>query len=160
MKETIEFVKDEKIAERIAELLRDGNQSVCLGCSGVYKEKPKEKYENGHGGTIIEICGACGSDLFMDLAEVSPLKTVVKPKNKKLILKEHHFKYCKCEKGEVWTGDATTECGATPEFRKKIGNNKLYYCPIGNMMILILKSTSQELTSPDERGSTYIRPIQ
>jgi hypothetical protein len=159
MLETIKFVPNEIVAKNRDELISEGMRWICLNCGRCYRDKPKESYEDGHGIRLLEMC-RCGSDLFKKLNEVEILVPKVEAVNGKLVFKEHHFKYCRCKKGEVWTGDATTECGATPEFRKKIGNNKLYYCPIGNMMILILKSTSQELTSPDERGSTYIRPIQ
>ncbi len=46
-----------------------GYNSVCLGCNTVYKEKPTEIYEDGHGGRFLEICCRCGSDLFEGIDE-------------------------------------------------------------------------------------------
>jgi len=45
---------------------KEGYQWVCFGCNTVYKQKPQELYENGHGGRFIDMC-RCGSDLFGEI---------------------------------------------------------------------------------------------
>jgi len=40
-----------------------GYKWVCLGCNTIYKGKPEELLEDGHGGRYIKMC-RCGSDLF------------------------------------------------------------------------------------------------
>ncbi len=59
-----------------------GYHEVCLGCNTVYKKKPKQDYEDGHGGRCLEMC-RCGSDLFEDINE-----TILKLKKNKDSYKE------------------------------------------------------------------------
>lgn len=161
MKETIRFIENKERKKKFESWLKEGYRARCVCCGRVYKNTPQKWYEDGHGGRYIVMC-RCGSDLFKDLSEViaHQCKTVeVKPVNGTLVFKEHHFKYCKCEKGEVWTGKAEFECNAEfkLEFLKKDADKKVFRCPKSGLKIVILKSTSQELKGPDEMGSTYLR---
>lgn len=56
-----------------------GYQIYCLGCSAVYKSTPTEQYEDGHGGRQLEMC-RCGSDLFANLADDTPVTTATEAK--------------------------------------------------------------------------------
>lgn len=107
MRETIKFIPDKKREEKIKKFLKDGYRWRCLGCGLVSKDKRQEFYEDGHGGRFIDMC-RCGSDLFIKLEDMSCKIVKVQPVNGTLVFKEHHFKYCKCDKGEVWTGEAET----------------------------------------------------
>lgn len=156
MKETLEFVLDREKEEKIKDLIKKGYRYVCVGCGRVYKEKRRELYEDGHGGHFIDIC-SCGCDLFKNLEELTCLAVKVKPVRKTLIFKEHHAKYCQCEKGEFWTGNAETECHAEFDLLEHKGNKKIFRCLKSGFKIVILKSTEQELNNPDELGSTYLR---
>ena len=42
---------------------KEGYQQICMGCYTVYRQKPTQWYEDGHGGRFIEMC-RCGCDLF------------------------------------------------------------------------------------------------
>jgi hypothetical protein len=164
MKETIEFVDDLERKKKLEEFLKQGYRVKCLICGKIYKDTPRKWYEDGHGGRNIEIC-SCGSDLFINLEEVivNRCKTVgVKPNaDGALVFKEHHFKYCKCDKGKVWTGDAETECfqDGHLEFLELLldGGGKVYRCPKSGLKIIVLKSTEEELRRSDEMGSKYLR---
>lgn len=50
------------------EAIAKGYKHYCLKCHKVYKEVPKQTYEDGHGGRLIDMC-RCGSDLFGLLEE-------------------------------------------------------------------------------------------
>ena len=52
--------------ENVQALEKQGARHHCLGCNRLYNQKPKEWYEDGHGGRFLEMCG-CGSDLFDDI---------------------------------------------------------------------------------------------
>lgn len=161
LKETLEFVPNEDKKRQIAELMAQGFGYVCLDCHTVYKSPPQESgCSGGHGVQSMDMC-RCGSDIFEKLEKVSCLKVVVKPVRGNLVFKKHHFKYCKCAVGEVWTGDADTECGA--EYNLKLlgkrGDAKVFKCLKSGLTITILKSTRKEMTSPDERGCKYLCPI-
>jgi len=158
MEETIKFVEDEEAVKKRDELLAAGYQWQCLGCRLISKEKRRERYENGHGSRMLDMC-ACGSDLFRGLAEIPCKDVVVSSVDGTLVFKEHHAKYCKCELGELWTGDSSTECQAGWESMGKKEGNKIYCCSKSGLKIIILPSTMKELTSPDEMGSSYQRAI-
>ncbi len=153
MKETMEFIPDEKRKEKIRILIEEGYRWKCLGCGGVYKDRPEQMYEDGHGGRYIDMC-QCGSDLFIELKDISCENVEVGPVGGTIVLKEHNFKYCKCDKGEVWTGDAETECGAEGGFRllEKSAGKKVFLCPKSGLKIICLKSTEEEL-----KNAGYLR---
>lgn len=48
------------------EVIDAGYKYYCPGCNKVFKEIPKENYEDGHGGRQINMC-RCGCDLVVDL---------------------------------------------------------------------------------------------
>jgi len=156
MKETLEFVLDEERQQKIKELIEQGYRYRCIKCNTAFKEKRQEFYEDGHGGRFIDMC-RCGCDLFQRLDEISYLRVEVKPVDGTLVFKEHHAKYCKCEKGKIWTGDAETECWPDFELLEEKGDKKVYKCLKSNLKIVILKSTEDELKNPDELGSTFLR---
>ncbi len=52
-----------KSINKLKELKEEGYNEVCLSCHTVYKEKPIQNYEDGHGGRELNMC-KCGSDLF------------------------------------------------------------------------------------------------
>ncbi|MBD3282104.1 MAG: hypothetical protein GF387_00640 [Candidatus Portnoybacteria bacterium] len=156
MKETIRFVLNKKTQEKIRELIEEGYKYVCLHCKTAYKSKRREPYEDGHGGRHIEMC-KCGSDLFEELKNLRCLMPEVKPIQETLVFKEHHAKYCKCEKGEFWTGSSATECRPKFKLLKEEEDKRVFRCPKSNLKIIILKSTEEELEEPDELGSTYLR---
>jgi len=158
MKETIEFIDNQKIKEKIGELLTDGYRWQCLVCGLVYKNKPQEDYEDGHGGRSINMCH-CGNDLFGELKDISHKSVQVTPIDNMIVLKEHHFKYCKCEHGKIWTGDAETECWMMGRLSliERTTNQKILECPKSELKLIILKSTKEELERPDEMGSKFLR---
>jgi len=45
------------------EAITEGYKWYCLKCNTVFKDKPTQNYEDGHGGRLLEMC-RCGSDLF------------------------------------------------------------------------------------------------
>ncbi len=49
------------------EVIAKGYWYYCFSCSRVYKTKPTQQYEDGHGGRGLELC-RCGCDLFGTLA--------------------------------------------------------------------------------------------
>ncbi len=161
-KETIEFIEDVERKKKLETWLKQGYRVRCLGCGTVYKNTPEQPYEDGHGGRNIRMC-RCGSDLFIDLKELiaHKCKTVkIEPVGETIVLKEHHFKYCKCRVGEVWTGDAGTECRAESDFELFMmwpNDRKVYLCPKSGLRIVVLKSTKEEREKPDEMGSKYFR---
>lgn len=55
----------EESIEKLRELQRAGYGYVCLNtdCNIVYRVKPTEIYEDGHGSRLIEMC-RCGCDIF------------------------------------------------------------------------------------------------
>ncbi len=65
----VDKVDPEVTKEHLGELENAGGKYICLGCSRVYTVKPREEYEDGHGGRYIEMC-MCGSDLFDELSKV------------------------------------------------------------------------------------------
>lgn len=79
--------------------------------------------------------------------------------NGTLVLKEHHLKYCECEKGEVWTGDGRPGCRAKFELVKKEGDKKFFRCQKTRILIIVLKSTEKELNKPDEMGWKFVKII-
>ena len=52
------------------EVIEEGYRYYCIACSKVFKELPKEQYEDGHGGRALAMC-RCGSDLFANLKDDS-----------------------------------------------------------------------------------------
>jgi len=158
MKESVEFIRDEERWQKIQELIDEGFVHICLGCSGVCKNLPQIDYEDGHGGRSISMCPRCGCDLFKRIDQISPLVVKVGPPvDGTLVFKEHHAKYCKCDVGELWTGDAETECFAKFELLEKNDDGKTLKCRKSGLKLVILKSTEEELTQPDEVGSTFLR---
>ena len=154
-KETIAFIPDEKREKKIKRLIKEGYRWRCDGCGTVYKDKP-ETYESGQD-CDIEMC-RCGSDLFTDLGEILEKWCViirVEPVNETIILKEHNFKHCQCEKGKVWTGDAETECNAALELLVHWPDRKVYRCRKSGLKIVCLASTSFEIAK--EKSKAYIR---
>jgi len=144
------------LRRRIKELIEKGYRYRCLACGMVYKTPRKEKYEDGNGVRFIDMCG-CGCDLFKRLEDIVCVKVIVKePVNGTLVFKAHHAKYCRCEVGEAWTGDAETECWAKFELLDD-GIRKVFICLKSGLKIVILKSTEEEMKNPDEAGSKYIR---
>ncbi len=156
MKETLEFVLNKELQQRIKELIEAGYHYRCLACGRIYKEKRQEYREDGHGGCFVNMCRCGDRDLFQKLEEVSCLDVRVKPVGRTLVFKEHHAKYCRCMKGEIWTGDAETECDADFELLEDKGDKKIFKCLESGLKIVVLKSTKEELKNPDERGSTYL----
>lgn len=156
MEETLKFVVDEARQQRIKELMGEGYRWRCLKCNTVYKEKRVELFEDGHGGRSLDMC-RCGCDLFQKLSETTCLNVEVKPVNDTLVFKEHHAKYCVCDKGKIWTGDSETECKSDFEALQNTCHNKTYRCLKSGLKIMILKSTEEELTKPDELGSEFLR---
>ena len=156
MQETLKFVTDEARQQRIKELMAEGYQWRCLKCNTVFKEKRVELFEDGHGGRSLEMC-RCGCDLFQKLSETTCLNVKVKPVDGTLVFKEHHAKYCECAKGKIWTGDSETEC--RPDLKVLRGKSypKTYRCSESGLKIVILKSTKEELSGPDELGSVFLR---
>lgn len=156
MEETLKFVVDEERQKKIKELMAEGYQWRCLKCNRVYKEKRVELFEDGHGGRSLDMC-RCGCDLFQKLAETTCLNIEVKPVNGALFFKEHHAKYCECGKGKIWTGDSETECRPSFKALRDREYPKTYRCSQSGLIIVILKSTKEELTKPDELGSVFLR---
>lgn len=156
MEETLRFVENKKRKEEIKKLLEKGYLFRCLSCNTVYKEKKQEFYNDGHGGRYIDMC-SCGCDLFQPLEEMTCLQVELEPVDGVLVFKEHHAKYCKCDNGEIWTGDSETECHPDFQFLEKKGDRKTYKCLNSGLKIVILKSTKKELESPDELGSAFLR---
>jgi hypothetical protein len=154
MRETIKFVLNEKMQQKVKELIEQGYRYRCLGCNRIYKQPRQETYENGHGGRTIDMC-VCGCDLFQKLEDMSCVEALVEPVDGKIVLKEHHLKYCRCGCGEIWCGNAEFECGAPLEFVEEKGDRKFYRCRKSGMTIIVLKSTEEEMTRPDETGSLY-----
>jgi hypothetical protein len=157
MEETLKFVSNADANKRVKELIDKGYAYRCLGCNKVYKVKRQEPYEDGHGGRFIDMCGSCGCDLFQPLQETTCLELKISPINGVLIFKEHHAKYCKCDVGEIWTGDAETECHTEFKLLEDGGDKKTYKCVKSGLKIIILKSTEEELHKPDELGSKFLR---
>lgn len=155
MEETIKFIVDEKRQKKIKDLLAQGFVSRCMGCGQFFKKVRREFYEDGHSGRFINMC-SCGSDLFQKLKEVPCLNVKVEPGGV-LIFKEHHAKYCRCEYGQLWTGDAETECFSDFELLDEEDDQKLFQCSKSGLKIIIWKSTREELENPDELGSTFLR---
>ncbi len=154
MKETIKFIPDKERKKKIKQMIKEGYRWRCGGCGIVYKDKPKT-YERGQD-CDIEIC-RCGSDLFTNLKEILEkwwMIIKVKPIKKTIALKEHNFKYCKCKKGEVWTGDAETECLADTNFKliEKSPSRKIFKCPKSGLNIILLESTPKE-----KKNAGYLR---
>lgn len=156
MEETLKFVVDEERQKKIKELMTQGYQWRCLKCNTVYKEKRVELYEDGHGGRSLDMC-RCGCDLFQKLSETACLRIEVQPVNDTLVFREHHAKYCKCDVGEIWTGDSETECHPDLEVLEDKAYPKTYRCSKSGLKIVILKSTKEELAGPDELGSVFLR---
>ena len=142
MKETIEFIPNEKQEKIKNDLLEKGYQYQCLKCGFFYKEKPQEAYVHGH----INMCN-CGCDLFRNISEIKCIKIKVFSVAGKIILKQHNFKYCKCEKGELWTGDAETECSPCFQDIKRFKKGSTALCPISGLKLVCLKSTQEELNN-------------
>ncbi len=146
-KETIEFIEDAARKKKLELWMEQGYSVKCLNCGTIYKEKPKQPYEDGHGGRDIEMC-RCGSDLFIRLKEMiaNHCRVIkVKPAGGTIVLKEHNYKYCQCDKGAVWTGHAGTECDAKLELLETRSDRKIYKCPESGLRIVCLKSTPSEL---------------
>ncbi|MFH1956668.1 MAG: hypothetical protein ABIJ28_03415 [Patescibacteria group bacterium] len=147
MQETIKFVLDEERKKKLKEFIKQGYKYKCLGCGMIYKVLPAEPYEDGHGGRELKMC-RCGSDLFKKLEDIDCRIPLVYQENGAIVLKEHNFKYCNCDAGEVWTGDAETECHA--EF-DNLGidelENRIFRCEKSGIKILLLKSTSEEMAN-------------
>ncbi len=154
-KETISFIPNKKREERIKKLIKEGYRWKCMDCGTIYKDKPEQPYEDGHSGRSIEMC-RCGSDLFVSLQEVLEKCFVVikvEPKiDGTIVLKEHNFKHCQCEKGEVWTGDAGTECWAKFDLLVVYSDRKVFRCLRSGHRIVCLKSTKEEL-----KNAGYLR---
>lgn len=154
MKETLEFVFNEEKHKLIQELLAQGYCYQCLVCRRVCKTPLKEEVSPGH---FINMC-SCGSDLFNKLEKISCVQAkVLPPVDGTLVFKQHHAKYCKCDVGESWTGDADTECWTDFELLEKDEEKKVFRCIKSNLKIIILKSTEEELKNPDEAGSRFLR---
>ncbi len=80
--------------------------------------------------------------------------------NGTVVLKEHHLKYCECEKGEVWTGDGGRHgCRAKFKLVKVERDKKFLRCQKTGILLIILKSTEKELKQPDEMGLNFIKII-
>lgn len=157
MKESIEFVPNQERQKKIEELIAGGYGYRCLKCNRIYKTSRREHYEDGHGGRYIDMC-CCGCDLFQKLEEVSCLDVEVQePVNGVLVFKEHHAKYCKCNVGEIWTGDSDTECWASFELLRDDDTEKTLKCSKSGLRIVLLKSTEEEMKNPDEVGSKFLR---
>ncbi len=88
---------------------------------------------------------------FNGVVEVKPFN------NGTFVFKQHHFKYCECSRGEVWTGDGKTGCRAKFEFIKKEGDKEFFRCRKSGLKIILLKSTERELKLPDKMGSKFIK---
>lgn len=156
MQETLKFVPDEAEQQKIKELIEQGYKYRCLDCNTVFKELRQELYEDGHGGRFIDMC-RCGCDLFQKLEETSCLRREVKPVDGTLVFKEHHAKYCVCEKGAIWTGRSETECHPSFKLLEEEDGKKVFQCLVSGLKIVILKSTEEELKKPDELGSSFLR---
>lgn len=155
IKETIEFVPETARVKKIKQLMKENYHWRCDGCGTVYKDKP-EIYERGQD-CEIPMC-RCGSDLFTDLREILEKWCVivkVEPVNNEIILKEHNFKHCQCKAGEVWTGDAETECNAPLELLVHRSDVKVYRCKKSGLKIVCLASTPSEMKK--EKSKAYIR---
>jgi len=62
----INSIDVDETLKHIEKLGKNGGKNICLGCHKVYENIPKQNYEDGHGGRMIDMCG-CGSDLFEKL---------------------------------------------------------------------------------------------
>lgn len=157
VEESVEFVENPKRKEKVQKLIDEGYEYYCLKCHGVYKRPRREFYEDGHGGRRIDMC-TCGCDLFGRLEDVRCVSIKVKePEDGTLVFREHHAKYCKCHVGEIWTGDASTECWPNFELVRDDIVEKTFRCSKSGLKIVILKSTKKELEEPDEVGSSFLR---
>ena len=156
MKETLRFVPNPKCREGIEKLIKKRYRYQCFGCKGVFKKKRQEFFYDGHTRRLIDMC-VCGCGLFMELKDIVPSEVVVEPIDNKLIFKEHHAKYCRCHKGQLWTGRAETECWALCNFISEKNGKRTLRCIRSGLTIIILKSSEEELKSPDELGLTYLR---
>lgn len=85
---------------------------------------------------------------------VQPIRNVVQ------ILKEHHIKYCECfHRGklqEVWTGDGRPTCRAKLRLLKKEGEKKKFRCQKSGILLIVLKSSEEEVKNPDEMNLPHI----
>ncbi len=77
--------------------------------------------------------------------------------NGTLVLKEHHLKYCECEKGEIWTGDGRPGCRANFKLIKTEGDAKFFRCQKTGILLIVLKSSEKELKKPDEMGLKFVK---
>jgi len=147
MNETIEFIPNTESLRQKEDILKKGYTHVCLQCRSVYKAIPTRFYEEiSCEGAFIPECPACGCDLFCPIEDIRCIDIMVKPVDGKIILKQHNFKYCKCDKGKIWTGDAGTECWASFKLLGKLeGGIEVYECSVSGLTCIVLPSTQDEL---------------
>ena len=74
------------------------------------------------------------------------------------VFREHNLKYCKCEKGEFWTGQAEYEC---PRDIKEIRDQRLllsriYFCETSGIYICVIKTN---LSEQEEHKNEYMKTI-
>ena len=50
-------------------VIKEGYKYYCVGCKAVYKEIPRQIYEDGHGGRYIVMCKNCEDTLICNLMD-------------------------------------------------------------------------------------------
>lgn len=152
--ETAKLIPNEKRKEKIKQLISEGYKYRCLYCGTWYKD-------------YRQFC-KCGSDLFRDdkyelencyNLEVSPH---LRNGQNYLIFNESHVKYCKCNVGELWTGQAEYECGQLGKWEEINGPwtpfpmIKTYKCPKSGYNIEVHRCPQEEI---DQTGY-FLTPVE